>query len=122
MVIPVKGGHKVIDEEIAGYLRGTFERIGNPYKVKLLNFTYQSNYIEALFKSDPQLVLSKFVNAFKTSSSRQVKKNYPEIKTKLDQDIFWDNSYLLVTEGSDLDQDISLYLEQKGVKKDESEK
>lgn len=122
LIVPIKNSNHVIDDEIAGYLRGTFERIGKSYKVKLLSFEYQSNYIIATFKTEPQIVLSKFVNAYKTSSSRQVKKNYPDVIQKLDQETFWDNSYLLVTEGSNLEQDISLYLEQKGVKKDESKK
>lgn len=115
LIIPVKNGNDVITDEVAGYLRGTFERIGEKYAVKLLNFKHKENYIDAIFKTEPQTVLSKFINAYKTSSSRIVKKNYPEIKNKLYQNVFWENSYILLSEGSNLESEVRSYLKRKGV-------
>ena len=43
--------------------------------------------------------ISKFINAYKSASSRLVKKNFPEILDKLWKEYFWSRSYCLITAG-----------------------
>ncbi len=40
---------------------------------------------------------SKFINAYKSASSRLLKKEYPEIREKLWKEAFWSQSFCLLT-------------------------
>jgi len=43
--------------------------------------------------------MSKFINAYKSDSSRLIKKEYPDIKKQLWKEYFWSRSYCLLTTG-----------------------
>jgi len=43
--------------------------------------------------------MSKFINAYKSASSRLIKKEYPDIKKQLWKEYFWSRSYCLLTTG-----------------------
>ena len=42
-----------------------------------------------MFRAQPRSKLSKFINAYKSTSSRLLKKEYPQIKEKLWKEAFW---------------------------------
>jgi putative transposase len=52
-----------------------------------------------LFKAHPKTEISKFINAYKSASSRLIKKEFPAIKQKLWKDMFWSQSFCLITTG-----------------------
>ena len=41
--------------------------------------------------------MSKFINAYKSASSRIIKKEFPEIRKHLWKEMFWSQSYCLLT-------------------------
>ena len=43
--------------------------------------------------------ISKFLNAYKSASSRLIKKEYPSIRKQLWKEYFWSRSYCLLTIG-----------------------
>lgn len=60
---------------------------------------------------------SKFINAYKSSSSRLLKKEYPEIREKLWKEAFWSKSFCLLTAGGAPVEVIRQYIETQGEKK-----
>lgn len=52
-----------------------------------------------MFKATPNINLQKFVNAYKSASSRLIKKEYPEIKNSLWKSAFWKKGYFITTTG-----------------------
>ena len=52
-----------------------------------------------MFRAQPKTELSKFINAYKSASSRLLKKEYPEIREKLWKEAFWSQSFCLLTTG-----------------------
>jgi putative transposase len=52
-----------------------------------------------LFKAGPTLDLPKYINALKTITSREIRRNFPEVKQVLWRDAFWSRSYFLATTG-----------------------
>jgi len=70
-----------------------------------------------LFKATPTTPLSKFINAYKSASSRLIKKEFPEIKQKLWQEYFWSRSYCLLTSGGAPVEVIRRYIESQGEKR-----
>ena len=52
-----------------------------------------------LFKAHPNTEISKFINAYKSASSRLIKKEYPQIRQKLWKEYFWSQSFCLISTG-----------------------
>ncbi|MBR4455220.1 MAG: IS200/IS605 family transposase, partial [Solobacterium sp.] len=63
------------------------------------------------FKAQPNSELSKFINAYKSASSRLIKRDYPEIRKMLWKEYFWSQSYCLLTTGGAPIEVIRKYIE-----------
>ena len=50
-----------------------------------------------MFRAHPKSAISKFINAYKSASSRLLKKEFPEIRLKLWQEQFLSQSFCLLT-------------------------
>ena len=59
----------------------------------------------------------KVINAYKSASSRLLKKEYPEIREKLWKEAFWSQSFCLLTAGGAPVEVIRQYIETQGEKK-----
>jgi putative transposase len=70
-----------------------------------------------MFRAKPSTEISKFINAYKSASSRLLKKEYPEIREKLWKEAFWSQSYCLMTAGVAPIEVIRQYIESQGEKK-----
>ena len=53
---------------------------GCRYNISLLEWNHDEDYIHILFKAHPNTEISKFINAYKSASSRLIKEEFPEIK------------------------------------------
>ena len=71
-----------------------------------------------LFRSHPNTNISKFINAYKSASSRLIKKEYPSIKDKLYKEFFWSQSFCLLSTGEASIEVIKEYIETQGMKHD----
>ena len=116
LVMVIKYRKKVISDEISGYLRATFERIGITYGVELVEWNHDKDHVHILLKSHPNTELSKFLNAYKSASSRLIKKEYPVIKKALWKEYFWSRSFCLVTSGGAPLEVLKRYIESQGEK------
>lgn len=116
LVMVIKYRRKVISDEISGYLRATFERIGITYGVELVEWNHDKDHVHVLFKCTPPIAPAKFINAYKSVSSRLVKKNYPEIRQYLWKEAFWTKSYCLISTGEVSIDVIKQYIERQGQK------
>ena len=66
------------------------------------------------FKAQPNSELSKFINAYKSASSRLIKKEYPQIRKYLWKEYFWSRSFCLLTTGGVPIEVIKRYIESQG--------
>lgn len=111
LICVVKYRNKVIDDVISSRLKEIFENIQVNYNIKLQEWNHDQNHIHALFKAHPNSQISKFINCYKSASSRLIKKEYPKIKNKLWKESFWSKSYCLLTTGGAPIDVIKLYIE-----------
>ncbi len=116
LVFVVKYRRKVIDEPISGRLKEIFEYISPSYNISLQEWNHDSDHIHILFKGQPNSELSKFINAYKSASSRLIKKEYPKITDKLWKEAFWSKSFCLLTTGGVSIEAIKKYIEKQGEK------
>ncbi|MFZ0076694.1 MAG: IS200/IS605 family transposase, partial [Exiguobacterium undae] len=70
--------------------------------------------IHVLFKAHPNTEMSKFLNAYKSASSRLIKRDFPHVKKQLWKEMFWSRNYCLVTTGGATSDVIRHYIEKQG--------
>ena len=99
LIMVVKYRRKVIDDNISNRLKEIFENISPNYNISLQEWNHDKDHIHVLFKAEPNSEISKFIIAYKSASSRLIKKEYPQIKQKLWKEYFWSRSYCLLTTG-----------------------
>ena len=114
LVLVTKYRKKVFDDTISDYTKAIFERIGKDYHISIEEWNHDKDHVHVLFKAHPNTELSKFINAYKSASSRLVKRDFPHVKQHLWKEMFWSRSYcLLTTGGAPLDL-IKHYIEKQG--------
>lgn len=69
------------------------------YGVEIIESNWEADYIHVLFDAMPSTNLVKFINAYKTASSRIIKRDYPTIKRFLWKSAFWKTGYFITTSG-----------------------
>lgn len=119
LIMCVKYRNKVINDEVSNRLKEIFTNISPTYNITLEEWNHDKDHVHILFKSKPNSNLSKFINAYKSASSRLIKKEYPSIKTMLCEDKFWSHSYCLLTIGGVTVDIIKQYIETQGLQKHE---
>ena len=116
LVLVTKYRRKVINPLISERLRGIFVNIQPAYNIALQEWNQDEDHVHVLFKAEPNSELSKFINAYKSASSRLIKKEYPQIRTRLWEGFFWSRSFCLLTTGEAPIDVIRQYIESQGSK------
>ena len=112
----VKYRRKVINDEISNRLKDIFEYVSKNYNITIKEWNHDVDHVHVLFKAHPNSELSKFLNAYKSASSRLIKKEYPSIKEKLYKEYFWSQSFCLISVGGVTIEAVQKYIEGQGEK------
>ena len=99
LILVVKYRRKVFDDILSDYAKLIFERLAQGYNITLLEWNHDVDHVHIMFKAQPNSELSKFINAYKSASSRLIKRDFPEIRQKLWKEYFWSQSFCLLTTG-----------------------
>lgn len=116
LILVVKYRRSVITDGISKRLQEIFEYITPTYNISLQEWNHDKDHIHCLFKGQPNTELSKFINAYKSASSRLIKKEFSQIKQKLWKEHFWSRSFCLLTTGGAPIDIIRKYIERQGEK------
>ena len=114
LVLVVKYRRNVFTSEISTYAKEIFIRISTSYNIFLEEWNHDSDYVHIMFKAHPNSELSKFINAYKSASSRLIKRDFPEVRQKLWKERFWSRSFCLLTTGEAPIDIIRRYIESQG--------
>ena len=111
LILVVKYRRQVFTDEISNRAKEIFEYIAPTYKIELVEWNHDKDLVRVLFKGQPKTELSKFINAYKSASSRLLKKEFPTIRQKLWKEMFWSRSFCLLSSGGAPIEDIRQYVE-----------
>ena len=114
LILVVKYRKKVIDERISERLKEIFGYIQDNYNIVLEEWNHDLDHVHILFRSEPNSNISKFINAYKSASSRLIKKEYPSIRSRLYKEAFWSQSFCLISTGGANIETIKKYIESQG--------
>ena len=120
LILVTKYRKPVFDDEISERARALFEAIAPAYKIEVLEWNHDQDHVHILFKAQPKTELSKFINAYKSASSRVLKKEFPSIRKQLWQDMFWSRSFCLLSSGGASIEVIQQYIKEQGSKDDKT--
>jgi len=112
----IKYRRKVLDfPEIIEELKERTFKIAESYGIRIDVMEPDLDHIHILFAAKPQTDLIKFINNWKSATSRVLRNRFKnEIKTKLWKDVFWSGSYCLITTGQVSLNRIREYIEKQG--------
>ena len=119
LIMVTKYRRKVINDDISARGKEIFEYIAPNYGITLEEWNHDKDHVHVMFRAQPKSAISKFINAYKSASSRLLKKEYPEIREKLWEGAFWSQSFCLLTSGGAPIEVIRKYIESQGEKGNE---
>lgn len=114
LVLVTKYRRKVLDNDIYEYLEEKFNTIGESYNLHLEEMNHDLDHLHILFRAEPKSNISKFINAYKSSTSRKIKELFPYVTEKLWESKFWSQSFCLITTGGAPIEVIKQYIQNQG--------
>lgn len=117
LILVVKYRRQVFTDEISERAKEIFSYIAPSYKIELVEWNHDKDHVHILFTGQPKTEMSKFINAYKSASSRLLKKEFPIIRQKLWKEKFWSQSFCLLSSGGAPIEVIKEYIENQGQKK-----
>lgn len=116
LVLVVKYRRDVIDDTISNRIKEIFKTISLSHDVEIIEWNHDKDHIRTILSISPSTNLNKYVNAAKTASSRLIKKELPEIKSKLYQDSLWTRGFYVNSTGSTQIEVVKNYILNQGEK------
>lgn len=104
----------LVNPLVINLLKQTIKDISERFEVNILNIEADKDHFHMLFKTKPTIDMSKYINAIKTISSREIRRNYPEVLKMLWKDAFWSRSYFLATTGQVTLDVLKKYVDNQG--------
>ncbi|MCM3222395.1 IS200/IS605 family transposase [Bacillus cereus] len=116
LVLVVKYRRNVFDDDMSDYAKDMFVRLSENYNITLVEWNYDVDHVHILFKAHPNTEMTKFINAYKSASSRLIKRDFPQVKKKLWKEMFWSRSFCLLTTGGSPIDVVKTYIENQSEK------
>ena len=118
IVLVTKYRRKVITSEILARLREIFTELCVQQKSILVEFNAESDHAHLLVDLSPDNHISEFVKILKATSSRLIRKEFPErVNQFYRKPVFWSSSYFINSSGG-----VSLDVLKKYIKQQDSPK
>ena len=118
LIMCTKYRRKVIDDKVSHRLKEMFLHIAPSYNITLEEWNHDSDLVHILFRGQPNTEISKFINAYKSASSRLIKKEYQDIRKSLWKEMFWSQSFCLISTGGATADVIRQYIQTQGDRHD----
>ena len=96
LILVVKYRRKVFSDDISDRAKEIFCYIAPRYGLTLEEWNHDEDHVHIMFRGQPKSGLSRFINAYKSASSRLLKKEFPQIRKKLWEETFWSQSFCLL--------------------------
>ena len=76
LIMCIKYRNEVMDDTISNRLNEIFVKIAPAYNITLEEWNHDVDHVHILFRGQPNTEISKFINAYKSASSRIIKRNF----------------------------------------------
>lgn len=112
LVLTTKYRKKVFTDEMLTRLHQISEGLLEQWECRLIEINGEEDHVHILFQYHPAMELSKFVNNFKSVSSRKLRQEFPEQINKFYwKEVFWNSSYFIASCGGVTISTLKKYIE-----------
>ena len=108
-----------VNDAIVDLLKTKTREIAETFNVDILDIECDKDHFHMLFKASPRLNIPQFINAVKTITSREIQRNFPDVKKELWEGKFWSPSYFLATSGQVTLDVLKKYVDSQEIKRNE---
>lgn len=105
------------DEKIVDFLKSKIYGISETFGVDVINVEPDKDHFHALLKTKPVLDIPKYINTIKTITSREIQRNFSQVKRIIWNKKLWSSSYFLATTGQVTLDQLKKYVENQGKNK-----
>ena len=113
LVFVTKYRRSVFSPELLNNLESIFSNICNQFHASLVECNGKPDHVHLLVNYPPTVQLSKLVNSLKGVSSRNMRKNHPELLQHYWKGVLWSPSYFAASCGGAPITIIRQYIEQQ---------
>ena len=78
-------------------------------------WNHDRNHVHVFFHTQPNTEISRFIAAYKSASNQLIKKEFPKIRSYLWKEMFWSQSFRLITTGGATAEVIREYIQSQGM-------
>lgn len=75
-------------EDMVGFLKQKALEISSTFDVEVINKKCDKDHIYTILKAKLTLIIPKYINALKTITSREIRRNFPEVKKSSGKTLF----------------------------------
>ncbi len=104
----------LVNPLVVDLLKTKIHQISETFEVDVLNIECDKDHFHMIFRTKPTLDIPKYINTIKTISSREIRRNFPEVKQLLLKDAFWSRSYFIASTGQVTLPILMKYVENQG--------
>ena len=108
-----------VNDAIVDLLNTETGEIAHTFDVDILEMECDKDHSHMLFRASPWLNIPQFINAVKTITSREIQRNFPDVKKELWKGKFWSPSYFLATSGQVTLDVLKKYVDSQEIKRNE---
>ncbi len=116
LIMCVKYRNEVINDAVSNRHKEIFEYIAPKYNILLEEWNHDADHVHVLFRGQPNSEIAKFINTYRSASSRLIKKEFPDIGKSLWKEMFRSQSYCLISTGGVTVDIIRQYIQTQGAK------
>lgn len=97
LILVTKNRAEIFNDEIVEYIIENFNKNSKQYLIEYVSSSYEKDHIHIDFKAHPKSELVKFINSYKSATSRVLKKQFPSVKEILNDNSVWEKTYFLIS-------------------------
>lgn len=113
LVFVTKYRKDVFTKPMLDAMESMFKKLCLDFEAELMEFNGEDDHVHLLINYPPKVAVSNLVNSLKGVSSRHLRKDFPEIKSKLWGGSLWSPSYFASSCGGAPLEIIKQYIEQQ---------
>lgn len=113
LILVSKNQKPIFNEKVINFLIEQFKKYSTKYHIEYISLSFEKDHIHIDFKAEPKSELVKFINAFKSATSKTMKKEFPEILSLLTDNSIWEKTYFLVSNRVPTDDVVKKFIKMK---------
>ena len=99
LVCPTKYRKEIFTKEVEQTLKDICEEISKRYEIYYIEIGTDQDHVHFLIQTVPMMLPTRFVQATKSITAKEIFLKHPEVKKKLWKGHFWTSGYYLNTVG-----------------------